>query len=142
LYQQQSFCGGQAGSAREAVSTTTMLEFVESGTIVLLSELTTPVSTSSSDSSMEFRICTAPRMPAGKTQPKKKCEQRVVFSFSLYKIVGGMLIKLPSPIALVFILFQVGEKSYLFGLHDMIIERGPRQGQNSTIGAFKQLVFT
>jgi hypothetical protein len=89
LYQQQSFFGGQSGSAKEAMSTTTMLEFVESGATVLLCELTTLSSTSSSDSSMEFRICTAPRMPAGKTQTQKICEQRVVFSFSLYKIVGA-----------------------------------------------------
>jgi hypothetical protein len=48
-----------------------------------------------------------------------------------------MLIKITFSIAPVFILFQVGEKSYLFGLHDMIIEQGPRQGQNSTLEAFK-----
>jgi hypothetical protein len=33
-----------------------------------------------------------------------------------------MLIKFTFSIALVFILFQVGEKSHLFPLHDMIIE--------------------
>jgi hypothetical protein len=85
LYQQQSFSEGQAGSAREAMSTTTMVEFVESGTTALLSELKL-LRTSSSEASMEFRICTAPGMPAGKTQTQK---YHVVFSISLYKIVGA-----------------------------------------------------
>jgi hypothetical protein len=89
LYQQQSFCGGQAGSAREAVSTTTMLEFVESGTIALLSELTTLVSTSSSDFSMEFRICTAPRMPAGKTQTQKYVNNVLFSLFPCIKLWGA-----------------------------------------------------
>jgi hypothetical protein len=54
------------------ISTTTMLEFVESGATVLLLELTTLNSnTSSSDYSMEFKICTAPRMFARKTQTQK-----------------------------------------------------------------------
>jgi hypothetical protein len=70
LYQQQSFCEGQAGSAREAMSTTTMVEFVESGTTTLLSKLTL-LMTSSSETSMELRICTSPGMPAGKTQTQK-----------------------------------------------------------------------
>jgi len=88
LYQQQSFCGGQSGSAREAMSTTTMLEFVESGATVLLSELTTLSSTSSSDSSMEFRICTAPRMPAGKTQTQKYVSNVLFSLFPCIKLWG------------------------------------------------------
>jgi hypothetical protein len=65
-----------------------MLELVESGTIVLLSELTTLVSTSSSDSSMEFRICTAPGMPAGKAQAQKYV-RKVLFSlFPCIKLWG------------------------------------------------------
>jgi hypothetical protein len=80
--------GGQAGSAREAISTTTMLEFVESGTIVLLSELTTLVSTCSSDSSMEFRICTAPGMPAGKSQTQKYVSNLFFSLFPCIKLWG------------------------------------------------------
>jgi hypothetical protein len=48
-----------------------MLEFVESGTTVSLSELRTLVRTFSSELSMEFRISTAPAMPARKTQTLK-----------------------------------------------------------------------
>jgi hypothetical protein len=88
LYQQQSFCGGHAGSAREAISTTTMLEFVESWTIVSLSELTTLDSTSSSDSSMEFRICTAPGMPGGKTQTQKYVSNLLISLFPCIKLWG------------------------------------------------------
>ncbi len=69
-----------------------MLEFVESGTTVLLSELTTLVRTSSSEPSMEFRLCTAPGIPVGKTQNA---------------ILGAFLI------ALISFLFQPAEKSYL-----------------------------
>jgi len=51
-----------------------MLEFVEPGTTVLLSELTPLVRTSSSEPSMEFRLCTAPAIPVGKTQNPKVCD--------------------------------------------------------------------
>jgi hypothetical protein len=69
-----------------------MLEFVESGTTVLLSELTTLVRTSSSEPSIEFRLCTVPGIPVAKTHNA---------------ILGAFLI------ALIFILFQLAEKSYL-----------------------------
>ncbi len=93
---QQSSCWGQAGSAREVISITTMLEFVESaGTMVLLSELTTLVRTSSSEPSMEFRICTAPGIPV-RQNPKPKT------------MWLGTFLR-----ALIFILIQPAEKSYL-----------------------------
>jgi hypothetical protein len=77
-----------AGSAREAISTITMLEFVESGTKVLLSELTTLVSTFSSNSSMEFRICTTPGMPAEKTQTQKYVSNMLFSLFPCIKLRG------------------------------------------------------
>ncbi len=65
-----------------------MLEFVESGTIVLLSELTTLVSTSWGDSSMEFRICSAPGMPAGKTQTQEYVSKVLFSLFPCIKLWG------------------------------------------------------
>jgi hypothetical protein len=65
-----------------------MLEFAESGTTVLLSELITLLRTSSSDHSREFKISTAPQMLVGKTQTQKYVIKRVVFSVSLYKLWG------------------------------------------------------
>jgi hypothetical protein len=88
-----------------------MLEFVESGTTVLFSELTTLVSISSSDHSIEFKICTAPPMLVGKSQTQKICDQHVVFSVSLYKLWGIVITYLFK--ALIFILFQPAQNSYL-----------------------------
>jgi hypothetical protein len=102
-----------------------MLEFVESGTTVLLSELTRLVRTSSSEPSMAFRISTAPGMPARKTQTLKYVSKHVVpSSISLYKLWGiliGYLLSNPDlhPIST--------SRKELFGLHDMVIERGPRK---------------
>ncbi len=94
---------------REGISITT----TESGPIVSLSELTTLVGTFSSEPSMEFRISIAPEMPARKTQTLILCEQHVVPSpISLYKLWGHTVWSTFS-IALIFILFQPAEMSYL-----------------------------
>jgi hypothetical protein len=92
-----------------------MLEFVESGTTVLLSELTTLVRTSSSEPSMEFRICTASGIPVGKTQ--NYVIRYLLNSLDLHPVSTS--------------------RKQLFGLHNMVTERGPRQGQNNPIEALK-----
>jgi hypothetical protein len=89
-----------------------MLEFVESGTTVLLSELTTLVRTSSSEASMEFRLCTA---PVGKTQ-----------NYVIRYLRNSLDLQHVST-----------SRKELFGLHNMVTERGPRQGQNSPVEALK-----
>ncbi len=106
---------GQAGSAREGISITTMLEFAESGTTVLLSELTTLVRTSSSEASMEFRLCTAPGIPVGKTQ-----------NYVIRYLRNSLDLQHVST-----------SRKELFGFHNMVTERGPRQGQNSPVEALK-----
>jgi hypothetical protein len=95
-----------------------MLEFVESGTTVLLSELTTLVRPSS-EPSMEFRLCTDPGIPVGKTQ--NYVIRHLRDNLDLHPVSTS--------------------RKELFGIHNMVTERGPRQGQNSPIEAFKALVF-
>ncbi len=109
---------------------------VESGTTVSLSELRTLIGTFSSDPSVEFRISIASGLPARKIQTLKYVSNMV---FPLFPCTnsGGILIGyfLNSPI---YILFQPAEKSYLASITvDMVIDRGPRQAQNSTSEALK-----
>jgi len=88
---------------------------VESRTTVSLSELTTLVGTFSSDSSMEFRVCTAPGMPAGKTQTQKYVSNMVFPLFACTNcgdILIGYLLNSPD-------LHHVStSRKELFGLHD------------------------
>jgi hypothetical protein len=110
----------------------TMLKLVESRTTTLLSELATLTRTSSSEPSMEFKISTASGMPAGKTQTLKYVSNMLF----LVQIVGAyQLVR--------YLLNSLGlhpvstSRKELFGLHEVIIERDLRQGQNSTNEALK-----
>jgi hypothetical protein len=109
---------------------------VESGTTVSLSELRTLIGTFSSDSAMEFRISIAHGMPARKTQTLKYVSNMVFPLFpctNWWGILIGYLLNSP-----IFILFQPAEKSYLASMTvDMVIDRDPRQAQNSTSEALK-----
>jgi hypothetical protein len=85
---------------------------------------------------MEFRISIARGLPARKTQTLNYVSNML---FPLFPCTncGGILIGylVNSPI---FILFQPAEKSYLASMTgDMVIDRGPRQTQNSTSEALK-----
>jgi hypothetical protein len=92
-----------------SISMTTMLELVESGTTTLVLELATLVKTSSNEPSMEFRISTAWGMPVRKIQTLKYVSNMLF----LVLIVGHTNWLGTFSIALVFILFQLAEKSYL-----------------------------
>jgi hypothetical protein len=81
----------------------------EFGTTTLLSELPTLIKTSSSEPSMELKISTASGMHAGKTQTLKYVSHMLF----LVQIVGHTNWLGTFLIALVFILFQLIEKSYL-----------------------------
>jgi len=109
---------------------------VESGTAVSLSELTTLVGTFSRDSSKEFRISIAPGLPARKTQTLKYVSNMVFPPFPCTNcggILTGYLLN-----SRIFILFEPAEKSYLASMTvDMVIDRGPRQAQNSTSEVLK-----
>jgi hypothetical protein len=83
---------------------------------------------------MEFRISIAPGMPARKTQTLIYVSN-MLFPLFPSTNCGGILIGylLNSPD-----LHPVStSRKELFGLHDMVSERGPRQGQNSPIEALK-----
>jgi hypothetical protein len=65
---------------------------------------------------MEFRICTAPGIPVSKTQnpkPKTMWLGSLLNSLDLHPVSTS--------------------RKELFGLHNMVTERGPRQGWNSPI---------
>jgi hypothetical protein len=88
---------------------------------------------------MEFRISIASGMPERKTQTLKYVSNMV---FPLFPCTncGGILIGYLLN-SLIFILFQPAEKSYLASTTvDMVIDRGPRQAQNSTSEALKHSV--
>jgi len=94
------------------------------------------VGTFSSEPSMEFRISIAPGMPARKTQTLTYV-RNMVFPLFPCTNCGGILIGylLNSPIS---ILFQPAEKSYLASMTvDTVMDRGPRQAQNTTSEALK-----
>jgi hypothetical protein len=91
---------------------------------------------------MEFRISTAPGMPARKTQTLKYLSNMLFPPLFPCTNCGGILIGylLNSPD-----LHPIStSRKELVGLHDMVFERGPRQGHNNTINrGFKNaLVFT
>jgi len=105
---------------------------VKSRTTVSLSELRTLVGTFSSVPSIEFRISIAPGMSARKTQILK------YVSNMLFPLFPCTSCGVSSHIALIFILFEPAEKSYLASMTvDMVIGRGPRHAQNSTSEALK-----
>jgi len=100
-----------------------------------LSELTTLVGTFSSEPSMGFRISVAPGMPARKTLTLTYVSN-MLYLYFLVQIVGHTDWGTFS-IALIFILFQPAEKSYLASMAWLQKEAQLNQGQNSHIEALK-----